>query len=81
MTDTSGINAEYWITNREVTGSDGQQSKNISSTDLSQYGDNGVPVDEVAPSTGTRENDELIFGMPECFQQTIIKRIMQALTV
>ena len=74
VTDTSGINAEYWITNREVTGSDGQQSKNISSTDLSQYGDNGVPVDEVAPSTGTRENDELIFWharvLPANYHQT-----------
>ena len=74
VTDTSGINAEYWITNREVTGSDGQQSKNISSTDLSQYGDSGVPVDEIAPSTGTRENDELIFWharvLPANYHQT-----------
>ncbi|MFR2824267.1 MAG: hypothetical protein ACLTCQ_06555 [Enterocloster bolteae] len=58
---SSGINAEYWITNQEVTGSDGRQSKNISSADLNQYGDGGVSVDEMAPATGNRGNDELIF--------------------
>ena len=71
---SSDINAEYWITNREVTGSDGRQSKNISSADLAQYGEGGVSVNEIAPSTGRRENDDLIFWhgrvLPANYHQT-----------
>ena len=53
------LTIQYWITNRQVEGSDGQNQKEITGVDA--YGINGAAIEDLVPATGTYDENSMVF--------------------